>query len=82
MFDLETQLHDYFDHVVERVEVEDILVERVGAEPVRPLRARSPRRQVPSWVYGLAAAAVTLVFVGGAGLLILHVRWHLQISVS
>ncbi len=69
MPDIDTQLREYFDHVVQRVEADDVLVERVGAEPVRPLRVRSPHRHVPSWVNGVVAAAVVLVVVGGTALL-------------
>jgi len=70
MPDLDTQLRNYFDHVVQRVEADDVLLERIGTDPVRPLQVRSPRRHVPGWVYGVAAAAVVLVVVGGVALLI------------
>jgi hypothetical protein len=65
MLDLKAQLGDYLDHVVERIDVDDIFDELVGVPPVRPVRPRVPRRTVPRWVYGIAAAAAVLLFVGG-----------------
>ena len=66
MTDLKAQLGDYLDHVVQRLDVEDIVSERLGPLPVRPVRPVETRRVVPRWVYGLAAAAAVLVVAGGA----------------
>ncbi len=63
MPDLDTQLRDYFDHVVQRVEADDILVEEVGAEPKRP----PLRRGV--WI-AAASAVVTLLLFGLLSLLV------------
>jgi len=70
MSDLDTQLHDYFDHVVERVEADDVSVDRAVTEPVRTLRARFPFSQFPGWAYAVAAAVVVLAAIGGVGLLL------------
>ncbi len=63
MPDLDTQLRDYFDHVVQRVEADDILVEEVGAEPRRP----PFRRGV--WI-AATSAVVTLLLFGLLSLLV------------
>ena len=70
MLDLKAQLGDYLDHVVERIDVDDIFDELVGVPPVQPVQPRVPRRTVPQWVYGVAAAAAVLIFVGGMAWLV------------
>ena len=70
MLDLKAQLGDYLDHVVERIDVDDIFDELVGVPPVQPVQPRGPRRTVPQWVYGVAAAAAVLLFVGGVAWLV------------
>jgi hypothetical protein len=66
MPDLKTQMGDYFEHVVERVTVEDILQERVDARLTQPVRGRTVARGMPGWLYGLTAAVVIL-FLGFIG---------------
>ena len=66
MPDLKTDLGDYFDRVVERVTVEEILEERVDARLTQPVRGRTVARGLPGWLYGLTAAVVIL-FLGFIG---------------
>ena len=65
MPDLKVQLAQYLDHVVERVDLEDILEERIGAPDVRPVPQPLVQRSSRGWVYALASAAVVLLLVGG-----------------
>ncbi|HLF61998.1 MAG TPA: hypothetical protein VI980_12560, partial [Acidimicrobiia bacterium] len=69
MSDLKTQLGDYFDNVVERLDVEDIFEQQVDGSRVQPVQPRTPRRVVPGWVYGVAAA-VAILLMGVVGLLV------------
>ena len=76
--DLEAQLRDYAGYVgslSSPVEFEEILHERIGPEPVRPIRVREPRRHPPRWLYGVAAAVLALLLVGGVAWLS---RWGTQ----
>ncbi len=59
---LEAQLRDYSGYVGSLsapVELEEILHEPTGSEPMRPIRLGEPRRRPPRWVYGAAAAVAT-----------------------
>ena len=66
MLDLKAQLGDYLDHVVQRVDVEDVLEQRTGPEPVRPIRPRKAPFRLPGWSYAAAAAVLVLLLIGGA----------------
>jgi hypothetical protein len=69
--DLKTQLGDYFDHVVQHVEVEDVFEERLGSDAVRPIQTRvAPPRPRP-WVPALAGFLVVLVAGGLAAISLL-----------
>jgi hypothetical protein len=69
MSDLKTQLGDYFENVVERLDVEDIFEQQVDGSRVQPVQPRTPPRRFPGWVYGVAAA-VAILLVGVVGLLV------------
>lgn len=63
MCDLDTQLRGYFDHVVQRVEADDVLAERVDSGAASLRRVRAPRRPSSrSSLVLVAAAAVFVVF--------------------
>jgi len=66
MLDLKTQLGEYLDHVVQRVDLEDLLEQRADTEPVRPIVPRKAPFQVPGWSYAAAAAVIVLLLIGGA----------------
>jgi len=65
MLDLSTQLRDYLDETAPPVELEEIFTKPVGEEPVRPIERRQPKRLLPRWAFGAAAAVVILLLVGG-----------------
>lgn len=69
MSDLKTQLGDYLNHVVERLDVEDIFELQVDGSHVQPVEPRTPPRGVPGWLYGVAAA-LAILLVGVVGLLV------------
>ena len=64
MRDLKNQLEDYLDHVVGRLETEDIHEPRLGTPPVRDGQRRVHPQRFPAWIYGLAGAVATLLVVG------------------
>jgi hypothetical protein len=67
--DLKTQLADYFGHVVQHVDVEDVLEERLGAGPVRPLQPRAiPRSRW--WLPVAAGFTGALIVIGALALLL------------
>ena len=65
MTDLQTQLRDYTDHIVEHVELEDVLERSVSGVslPVAHTRRRG-------WVVALAVAVVVFIAVGAVPLLL------------
>ncbi len=65
MPDLGNQIREYLDETAPPVEMEEILTKRIGAEPVRPIRPREPKRRLSGWAVGLAAGAVVLLLIGG-----------------
>lgn len=71
MHDLKTQLGDYFDHVVKRATVGDIF-EQDADTPliplVQPVHPRTPRGNLPGWLYGVTAA-LGILLVGFIGFL-------------
>lgn len=69
MLDLKTQIGDYLDHVVQRVGMEEVLEQRTGTGPVRPIHPRRPRFRTSGWPYAVAAAVLVLLLIGGAALL-------------
>lgn len=67
---IDTQLREYtalFDAELPRIDLEDVLYERVATTAVRPLRPRRPGRR--QWVAVAAALVAVLIVVGGVGLL-------------
>ncbi|MEE9534154.1 MAG: hypothetical protein V3W06_07020 [Acidimicrobiia bacterium] len=71
---LEAQLRDYSGYVGSLsapVELEEILSEPTGSEPMRPIRLGEPRRRPPRWLYGVAAAVATVLLIGAFGVAIL-----------
>ena len=71
---LEAQLRDYSGYVGSLsapVELEEILYEPTGSEPMRPIRFGEPRRRPPRWLYGVAAAVATVLLIGAFGVAIL-----------
>lgn len=69
MSDLRAQLGDYIEHVIERIDMDDLFEERIGSGPVRPIRMRRPSRALrPVLLYAAAMALVLLA--GGAALLL------------
>ena len=65
MADLGTQLRTYLEESTASIEAEEIF-ERLSGPVTVPLRSsRGDQRQRPGWVYALAAAAGTLLMVGG-----------------
>ncbi len=65
--ELDSQLRDYFDHVVERFDADE-LPEMLHGEPPQPLIQQSSRAR-PGWVIAAAAAIITLLLVGGSNVL-------------
>ena len=68
MPDVKSQLAEYLDHVVERVDADEIL----GGPIVGELRAPSsgrPANWVPGWAYAVVTAAVVLLLIGVTGYL-------------
>jgi hypothetical protein len=59
---------EFFDSQLPALDLEDILIERLGTDVVRPLRPRRPRQQ-RQWLVAAAAAAAVLLLVGGFALL-------------
>jgi hypothetical protein len=66
MLDLKTQLGDYLEQVVQRVDLEGVLEQRTGTEPVQLIHPRKPPFRRPGWPYAVAAAVVVLLLIGGA----------------
>ena len=69
---IDLQLRDYtefFEAQLPDIDLEDVLTEKMGAAPVRPLRPRHVQRRRP-WLVAVAAAAAVLVLVGGVALLL------------
>ena len=78
MLDIQSQLRGWgeqLESLMTPVEFEEILYKRIGQEPVRPIRPREPRRRPPRWLYGVAAAVLALLLVGGVAWLF---RWGTQ----
>ena len=46
-------------------ELEELVIEPVGPEPVRPLRRPKPARTRPAWLVGVVTAVTILIVVGG-----------------
>lgn len=61
MSDLKTQLGDYFDNVVERLDLDAIFEQQVDGSRVQPVQPRTAPPRRPGWVYGAAAAVVILL---------------------
>ena len=71
---LEAQLREYSVYVGSLsapVELEEILHEPTGSEPMRPIRLGEPRRRPPRWLYGVAAGVATVLLIGAFGVTIL-----------
>lgn len=66
MLDLKSQLTEYLDHVVERIDADDVLAHRLQADRVRPVPVPvSARARSRGLKYAAAAAVLVLVLVGG-----------------
>ena len=71
--DLLQQLRAYgedFEASSKPLSVDQVRSERFGPRPVRVLAPGPLGRQLPGWVYGVAAAVLVLVLVGGVALLV------------
>jgi len=64
MRDLHTELRDYIESTIERIDVEDVIAVSMGNVP----ETRSTRRLHPAWAFGAGAVAV-LVVLGAVPLL-------------
>ncbi len=64
MLDLKQQVGDYLEHVVQRVDLDDVTERPIGLEPVRPLEPRDVAPIRWRWVYGVAAAVIVLAVAG------------------
>ena len=60
---------EFFDSHLPMIDLEDVLTERVGTAPVRPLRPRQPKPP-RRWLVGAAVAAAVLIVGGGVAWLL------------
>jgi hypothetical protein len=65
MLDLKSQLAEYLDHVVPRIDPEGAPERGWVVAPIDPIHAVNPPSRLPGWAYSLAAAAVVLLVLGG-----------------
>ena len=69
MTDLRTQLRIYLEESTAPVEIDEIIAESVGPEPVSPFRTPEPRsRPAHGLLIAAAAALVVLLLIGGVAL--------------